>query len=153
MQQSNRSFWSFLTKSSIQQAYFNPPTASVDAFFDLAIRINAAPPRIPITVVWNQDLPHYDSTFDGFEDLGYHVAFSYFPFRADECGSCTAWCTDSRPWVGTEVMITHSIPGMVLFAMTGEYAGYDRCEGWQGSMPATTDVKNRLASGFVRLFL
>jgi hypothetical protein len=64
MKHANRSFWSLLTKSRIQQAFYKPPNAFVDAILDLAIRMNVAPPRTPITVVWNQDLPHYDSTCD-----------------------------------------------------------------------------------------
>ncbi len=99
--ESNRSFWSFLTKSCIKRALYNPPNAFVDACFDLVILINDTPPRTPITVVWNQDLPHYDSTCDGFEDPGYRVAISFLPL-ADAYVSWTSWRTDSRPWVGTE---------------------------------------------------
>ena len=46
----------------IQLSFYNPPNSFVDTLLDLAIRMNATPPRTPITVVWNQDLPHYDST-------------------------------------------------------------------------------------------
>jgi hypothetical protein len=119
MQQSNRSFWSFLTKRRIKLAFLNAPNDFVDAFFDLAIRINAAPPRNPITVVWNQDLPHYDSTCDGFEDPGYRVAVSFLP-PPQLYGSFTAWRTDSRPWVGSEDMIARDVPGKAFFALTGE---------------------------------
>jgi hypothetical protein len=36
MLQSNRSFWSFLTESRIQQVYDNPPKVFVDGMYDLA---------------------------------------------------------------------------------------------------------------------
>ena len=103
----------------------------MDAFFDLAIRINAAPPCTPITVVWNQDLPHYDSTC--FEDLGYHVAYSEIPSDAHERGSYTAWRPDYRPWVGTDKMIALSVPGMVFCVLTGEYGDLSGWDRWQKS--------------------
>ena len=81
--------------------------------------------------MWNQDLPHYDSTC--FEDLGYHVAYSEFPFDAHECGSYTAWRPDYRPWVGTDEMIALSVPGMVFFALTGEYGDFSGCDRWHKS--------------------
>ena len=89
--------------------------------YALAIEINAAPPRTPITVVWNTDLPHYDSTRDSYQDERHLVAFSSAPFSPDEYGSFTAWRTDTRPWVGTEDMIAYEVPGMVFFTKTGEY--------------------------------
>ncbi len=92
--ESNRSFWSLLTKSCIKRAFYNPPKAFVDACFDLVIHINTTP-HTPITVVWNQDLPHYDSTCDDFEDPGYHVTVSFLPL-VDAYASWTAWRTDSR---------------------------------------------------------
>ena len=42
-------------------------------------------------------------------------------FPQKEYGSFTAWRTDTRPWVGTLDMIAYAVPGMVFFAMTGEY--------------------------------
>ena len=63
MKHANRSFWSFLTKSRIHLAFYDPPSAFADSLLDLAVRINAAPPCTPITVVWNQDLPHLDTTW------------------------------------------------------------------------------------------
>ena len=87
----------------------------MDTLFDLAIRINAAPPRTPITVVWNQDLSHYDFTCDNYQDDRHHVAISTVLFTdADEYGSLTAWRTDSRPWVGTDEMIAYDVPGMYI---------------------------------------
>ena len=89
--------------------------------YALAIEINAAPPRTPITVVWDTDLPHYDSTRDPYQDERHLVTFSFAPFSPHEYGSFTAWRTDTRPWVGTEDMIAYEVPGMVFFAKTGEY--------------------------------
>jgi hypothetical protein len=114
MLQSNRSFWSFISKISIQRAFFNPPKAFVEAMYALAIEINAAPPRTPITVVWDTDLSHYDSTRGSYQDERHLVVFSSVPFSPDEYGSFTAWRTDTRPWVGTEDMIAYEVPGMVF---------------------------------------
>jgi hypothetical protein len=90
MLQSNRSFWSFISKISIQRAFFNPPKAFVEVMYSLAIEINAAPSRTPITVVWDTDLPHFDSTRDSYQDESHLVAFSCVPFSPDEIGSLTA---------------------------------------------------------------
>ena len=121
MLQSNRSFWSFISKISIQRAFVYAPKAFVEAMYALAIEINAAPPCTPITVVWDTDLPHFDSTGDSYQDERHLVAFSSADFAPDEYGSFTAWRTDTRPWVGTEDMIAYQVPGMVFFAITGEY--------------------------------
>ena len=126
MLQPNRSFWSFLSKISIQRAFPYAPKAYVEAMYALAIQINAAPPRTPITVVWNTVLPHFDSTSDPYQDECHLVAFSSALFSPEEYGSFTAWRIDTRPWVGTEDMIVYAVPGMAFFAMTGEYgAGED----------------------------
>ena len=93
----------------------------MEAMYALAIEINAAPPRTPITVVWDTDMPHYDSTRDSYQDERHLVAFSSAPSSPDEYGSFTAWRTDTRPWVGTEDMIAYQVPGMVFFVITGEY--------------------------------
>ena len=90
MLQPNRSFWSFLSKISIQRAFSYAPKAYVEAMYALAIQINAAPPRTPITVVWNTDLPHFDSTSDPYQDARHLVAFSNAPFSPEEYGSFTA---------------------------------------------------------------
>ena len=80
MLQPNGSFWSFFSKNSIQRVFFNAPKAFVEAMYALAIEINAAPPRTPITVVWDTDLPHFDSTTDPYQDERHHVAFSVRSF-------------------------------------------------------------------------
>ncbi len=82
--------------------------------YALAIEINAAPPRTPITVVWDTDLPHYDSTRDPYQDERHLVTFSFAPFSPHEYGSFTALRTDTRPWVATEDMIAYEVPGMVF---------------------------------------
>ena len=74
-----------------------------------------------ITLVWDTDLPHYDSTRDPYQDERHLVTFSFAPFSPHEYGLFTAWRTDTRPWVATEDMIAYEVPGMVFFAMTGEY--------------------------------
>ncbi len=133
MKHAKRSFWSFLTKSRIHFDFVDPPSVFVDSLLDLAVRINAASPCTPITVVWNQD-PHLDTT--GVrrqdEDDRHHVAFSCVPFsfRAvhQEYGSLTAWRTVSRPWVGINDMTVLEVPGMIFFAMTGEYACKYSCQ-------------------------
>ena len=84
------------------------------------IRINTVPPHTPITVVWNQDLTHYDSTCDNYQDDRHHVVISTV-LDEEEYGSLTVWSTDSRPWVGTDDMITYDVPGKLYFAMTGQY--------------------------------
>ena len=89
----------------------------------LVIEINAAPPSTPITVVWDTNLPNFE---DSYQDERHLVAFSdTAPFSPKEYGSFTAWCTDTRPWVGTMDMIAYEVPGMVFFAMTGEYGTGD----------------------------
>ena len=95
MLQPNRSIWSFISKNSIQRAFFNnAPEAFVEAMYALVIEINAAPPRTPITVVWDNDLPHYDSTNDStrglIQDESHIVAFSFVAFSPHEYGSLTA---------------------------------------------------------------
>jgi hypothetical protein len=70
--------------------------------------------------VWNKDLPHYDSTCDNQDDH-HHVAFSEDSIDPDEYGSVTAWRTDSRRWVGFDVMLFFDVPGLAFFAWTGEY--------------------------------
>jgi len=125
MLQPNRSFWTFLTKSRIRQVYgHNRPEVFVDAMYDLAIQINAAPPRTPITVMWNSDLPHFDCTLDE-QDERHHAEYSPWFISAEEYGSVTAWRTDSRPWVGFEDLIFFGVPGWAFFALTGEYGTGD----------------------------
>ena len=94
MLQPNRSIWSFISKNSIQRAFFNnAPEAFVEAMYALVIEINAVPPRTPITVVWDNDLPHYDSTNDStrglIQDESHIVAFSFVAFSPHE------WFIDS----------------------------------------------------------
>ena len=64
----NKSFWSFLDSLDIQQAFQvtveGYEYGFVDAFTDLLFDINACPPGTPITVEWNSNLSHYDSTRD-----------------------------------------------------------------------------------------
>ena len=79
---SSRSCWSFFNKTTDIQYVFadftwdeinkesqktEPPNGFLDVFMDLIVRINTVPPHTPITVVWNQHLPCYDSTFDNQE--------------------------------------------------------------------------------------
>jgi hypothetical protein len=117
---------SFIPKNNIQWAFFNnAPEAFVEAMYALVIEINAAPPRTPITVVCDTDLPHYDSTRDPYQDERHLVSFSIAPFSPHEYGSFTACRIDTRPWVGTEDMIAYKVPGMVFFANTGEYGTGD----------------------------
>jgi hypothetical protein len=40
------------------------PNAFTSAFEVLFDQINITPPRTPMTITWNKDLPHYDSTRD-----------------------------------------------------------------------------------------
>ena len=61
--------------------FYDPPSAFMDSLLDLVVRINTGPPRTPITLVWNQDLTHLDTTgvHRQDEDDRHHVAFSCVP--------------------------------------------------------------------------
>ena len=70
---SSRSYWSFCTKNDIRCAFnhgrkdadgkmLHVPEIFTDVFDDLVAHINYLPPRVPITIVWNKHLPHFDST-------------------------------------------------------------------------------------------
>jgi len=72
--------------------------------YALVIEINAAPPRTPITTVWDTNLPNYE---DPDLDDRHLVALSDALFSPKEYGSFTAWSTDTRPWVGTLDMIAY----------------------------------------------
>jgi len=90
----------------------------MDAFTDLLLDINECPPGTPITVEWNSNLPHYDSTrdtqvFKAFTDLPKDLASVY--------GSLTVSRSSFRPWIGPKNSAAFLVPGMEFFATTGEY--------------------------------
>ena len=90
----------------------------MDAFTDLLLDINECPPGTPITVEWNSNLTHYDSTrdtqvFKAFTDLPKDLAFVY--------GSLTVSRSSFRPWLGPKNSVAFLVPGMEFFATTGEY--------------------------------
>jgi hypothetical protein len=87
MLQPNRSFWSFISKNSIQRYYVGAPKAFVEAMYALVIEINAAPPRTPITAVWDTNLPNYEEDPDDRHLVSYTDAC----FSPKEYGSFTAW--------------------------------------------------------------
>ncbi len=115
----NKSCWSFVNSLDIQKAF--QATAEygfMDAFTDLLLDINECPPGTPITVEWNSNLPHYDSTrdtqvFKAFTDLPKDLAFVY--------GSLTVSRSSFRPWLGPKNSAAFLVPGMEFFATTGEY--------------------------------
>ena len=124
---SSRSYWSFCTTNAIRCAFnhgskdangkkLHVPEALTDAFEDLVVNINVLPPRVPVTIVWNKHLPHFDSTredqeFKAFADLPSDLPFSY--------GSLTALRISFRPWLESYAMLAFHIPGLEFFAITG----------------------------------
>ena len=72
----SRSFWSFVDHQDIERVFvfeqvfvFDPlspirKTRFLDTFIHLLIDINTNPSRTPITVVWDKNLPGFDSTRD-----------------------------------------------------------------------------------------
>ncbi len=82
--ESNRSFWSFLTKSKIKQTYRTSSDVLGGVMFDLVYQENnTVPPFTPITTVWNKNWTHYDSTCDDQNDH-HHVSYSDGPIEPDE---------------------------------------------------------------------
>jgi hypothetical protein len=117
MLQPNRSFWSFYTLDKVERGDLNTPTTFVETMYDLTININTAQSHTPITVVWDTNLPLYDST-RVLQDESHLVAFSEFYSSPSEYGSLTTRHTDTRPWVGTDDLICHVVPGMVFFVIS-----------------------------------
>ena len=98
---------------------------------DLLAQINIIPPRTPITVVWNKNLPCYDPTCNdqtckAFTFLPKDLPFAYGSLttsgqrmpRNDQIVSFRI--TSFRPWLGPEDSYAFGIPGMEFFATTGE---------------------------------
>ena len=96
------------------------PERFTEAFDDLVVHINYLPPRVPMPIVWNKHLSHFDSTrehqfYQAFAFLTSDLPFNY--------GSLTAWRTSFRPWLGSTYMPAFDVPGLEFFATTGEYQG------------------------------
>jgi hypothetical protein len=75
-----------MSKNSIQRYYVGAPKVFVEAMYVLVIEINAAPPRTPITAVWDTNFPNYEQDPDDRHLVSYTVA----PFCPKEYGSFTA---------------------------------------------------------------
>ena len=104
-QTSIRSYWSFCTKDDIRCSFnhvrkdangTNPdiPEEFIDSFHDLQVHINFLPPRVPVTIVWNWNLPRFDSTCEDQEFKAFSDLSSDLPFRY---GSLTVLRTCFRP--------------------------------------------------------
>ena len=73
---SNRSLGSFFDEYDLQSAFTylvrdahdttqaNLPNVFTSTFETLVNQINITPPHTSVTIVWNEHLPHYDSTCD-----------------------------------------------------------------------------------------
>ncbi len=83
------------------------------SWLDVFIYINTSPPRTPITIEWNKNLPLCGSTCDIQE----FKAFTDLPNDLPFVGSLTA----SRTSFGPKNTFTFDVPGMEFFATTGEY--------------------------------
>ena len=103
---SSRSCWSFFNKTDIQHDF-------TDLTWDV---FRKEFQKTPITVVWNQHLPWYDSTcvnqeFKVFTCLSGDLVFKY--------GSLTDWRSTFRFWLGPDVTCT-DVPGLEFFTSSGE---------------------------------
>ena len=72
----------------------------------------------PVTIVWNKNLPHFDSTCEQQVFKVFVVLPSDFPF---EYGSLTVRRESFRPWFGPTNMSVFDVPGLEFFDTTGEY--------------------------------
>ena len=92
------------------------PERFTDVFDNLETHINYLPTRVPITIVWNKHLPHFDSTcehqvYETFVVFPCDLSFNY--------GSLTVWCTSFRPWLGSTSMSTFDVPGLEFLQLRG----------------------------------
>ena len=76
------------------------------------------PSHLPVTIVWNQHLPHFDSTREDQEFKVFADLPSYLPFNY---GSLTALRTSFRHLLVSSGMPVFDIPGLEFFAITGKY--------------------------------
>ena len=127
LQTSSRSYWSFCTKNDIRCAFnhdskdvngkrLHVPEIFTNVVDDLVSNINFLSTRVPVTIVWNEHLPHFDSTCEDQEFKSFTVLPSDPPFSY---GSLTALRTSFRPWLGSFALPAFDIPGLEFFAITG----------------------------------
>ena len=103
---SSRSCWCFCTKNDIRYAFNHDrkdvngkrvlvPEIFTVAFDDLVVHIKFLPSRVPVTIVWNKHLPHFNSTCAQQGYKSFAVLPSDLPF---DCGSLTVRRKSFRPW-------------------------------------------------------
>ena len=100
----------------MEDHHYLPSNGFLDAFIDLLVQINTVPTHTPITVVWYQHLPCYDSTFDDQE----LKTFSFLPpDLVFKYGFLTTWISSFRPWAGSDESRALPVPGLEFFTPTG----------------------------------